>query len=134
MSEKVSLSPAQVRAVAAIMTTRTVTAAAAQAKVTTRTIYRWLADPAFQAALTEAEANVLAVTTRAVMAVMLAAVDTLKAAIDDPEAGHGVKVRAADLLLVHGPRLYELRTLEARLAALEEEVLTHDSKRPNQAA
>lgn len=129
MSEKVSLSPAQVRAVAAIMTTRTVTAAAAQAKVTTRTIYRWLADPAFQAALTEAEANVLAVTTRAVMAVMLAAVDTLKAAIDDPEAGHGVKVRAADLLLVHGPRLYELRTLEARLAALEEEVLTHDSKR-----
>lgn len=128
MSEKVSLSPAQVRAVAAIMTTRTVTAAAAQAKVTTRTIYRWLADPAFQAALTEAEANVLAVTTRAVMAVMLAAVDTLKAAIDDPEAGHGVKVRAADLLLVHGPRLYELRTLEARLQALEEEVLTHDGK------
>jgi len=37
-------------------------------------------------------------------------------------------VRAADLLLVHGPRLYELRTLEARLQALEEEVLTHDGK------
>lgn len=111
------------------MTTRTVTAAAAQAKVTTRTIYRWLTDPDFKAALAAAEANVLAVTTRAVMAVMLAAVDTLKAAIDDPEAGHGVKVRAADLLLVHAPRLYELRTLEARLAALEEEVLTHDSKR-----
>ncbi len=128
MSEKVSLSPAQVRAVAAIMTTRTVTAAAAQAKVTTRTIYRWLADPAFSAAVAAAEADVLAVTTRAVLALTLSAVDTLKAAIDDPEAGHGVKVRAADLVLVHGPRLYELRTLEARLRTLEEEVLTHDGK------
>ena len=134
MSEKVSLSPAQVRAVAAIMTTRTVTAAAAEAKVTTRTIYRWLTDPDFKAALAAAEADLLASTTRMLLTASGQAVDTLKAAIDDPEAGHGVKVRAADLLLVHAPRLYELRTLEARLAALEEEVLTHDSKRPNQAA
>ena len=128
MAQNGVLSPAQRRAVVAVLASRTVTAAAEKAEVSLRTLTRWLADPAFQAALTEAEANVLAVTTRAVMAVMLAAVDTLKAAIDDPEAGHGVKVRAADLLLVHGPRLYELRTLEARLRTLEEEVLTHDGK------
>ena len=94
MAQNGVLSPAQRRAVAAIMATRTTTAAAAQA-------------------------DVLAVTTRAVLALTLSAVDTLKAAIDDLEAGHGVKVRAADLVLVHGGRWYELRTLEARLAALE---------------
>jgi len=128
MAQNGVLSPAQRRAVAAIMTTRTTTAAAAEAGVSLRTLQRWLTDPDFRAALAAAEADVLAVTTRAVLANTLAAVDTLKAAIDDPEAGHGVKVRAADLLLVHGPRLYELRTLEARLQALEEEVLTHDGK------
>ena len=128
MAQNGILSTAQRRAVAAIMATRTTTAAAAQAEVSLRTLQRWLTDPAFLAAVAAAEADVLAVTTRAILANTLAAVDTLKAAIDDPEAGHGVKVRAADLLLVHGPRLYELRTLEARLRTLEEEVLTHDGK------
>ena len=124
-----NLSASQRRAVAAVMATRTTVAAAEKAEVGLRTLHRWLGDPDFKAALAAAEADLLAVTTRAILAITLAAVDTLKAAIDDPEAGHGVKVRAADLLLVHAPRLYELRTLEARLAALEEEVLTHDSKR-----
>ena len=129
MSEKVSLSPAQVRAVAAIMATRTVTAAAAEAKVTTKTIYRWLADdPAFSAALAHAEGDMLATTSRAILAVTLTAVDTLKTVLEDPEASHGVRVRAADLFLTHATRLYELRTLEARLTALELEVL-HDREK-----
>lgn len=128
MSENVALSATQARAVAAIMTTRTLTAAAAEAKVTTRTLTRWLADPAFSAALAYAEGDMLATTARAVLAVTLTAVDTLKTVLEDPEAGHGVRVRAADLFLTHATRLYELRTLEARLTALELEVL-RDSKR-----
>ena len=128
MAQNGVLSPAQRRAVAAIMATRTTTAAAAQADVSLRTLQRWLTDPDFKAALAAAEADVLAVTTRAVLALTLSAVDTLKAAIDDLEAGHGVKVRAADLLLTHGGRWYELRTLETRLQALESEVLRDGKK------
>ena len=128
MSENVALSATQARAVAAIMTTRTLTAAAAEAKVTTRTLTRWLADPAFSAALAYAETDMLATTARAVLAIALKAVDTLKATLDDQEAGHGVKLRAADLVLGLAIKLTELRTLEARLQALELEVL-RDSKR-----
>ena len=119
MAQNGNLSAAQRRAVAAIMATRTTTAAALQAQVAERTLYRWLTDPAFQAAVAAAEADVLAVTTRAILALTLSAVDTLKATQDDLEAPAGVRVRAADLLLTHGGRWYELRTLEARLAALE---------------
>ena len=98
MAQNGNLSAAQRRAVAAIMATRTTTAAALQAQVAERTLYRWLTDPAFQAAVTAAEADVLAATTRAILALTLSAVDTLKTTIEDKEAGHGVKVRAADLL------------------------------------
>lgn len=128
MATSGSLTAAQRRAVLAIMTSRTTAAAAQKAEVAERTLYRWLTDPAFQAAVAAAEADMLAVTTRAVLANTLAAVDTLKAALDDLEAPAGVRVRAADLILVHGGRWYELRSLEARLRTLEEEVL-RDSKR-----
>ena len=128
MAQNGVLSPAQRRAVAAIMATRTTTAAAAQAQVAERTLYRWLTDPVFLAAVAAAEADVLAATTRAILALTLSAVDTLKTTIEDKEAGHGVKVRAADLLLVHGGRWYELRTLETRLQALESEVLRDGKK------
>lgn len=129
MAQNGVLSTAQRRAVAAIMATRTTTAAALQAEVSLRTLQRWLTDPAFQFALASAEADVLAVTTRAILALTLAAVDTLKAALDDTEASPGVRVRAADLVLAHAGRWYELRTLETRLQALESEVLTRDGKK-----
>ena len=128
MADNGNLSAAQRRAVAAIMATRTTTAAALQAQVAERTLYRWLTDPAFQAAVTAAEADMLAATTRAILALTLSAVDTLKTTIEDKEAAAGVRVRAADLLLVHGGRWYELRTLETRLQALESEVLRDGKK------
>jgi phage terminase small subunit len=128
MAQNGVLTAPQARAVAAIMTTRTVTAAAEKAEVSLRTLTRWLADPAFAAALQAAEGDMLATTARAVLAIALQAVDTLKATLDDQEAGHGVKLRAADLVLGLAIKLTELRTLEARLTELESEVL-RDSKR-----
>ena len=59
-----NLSASQRRAVLAVMATRTTVAAAEKAEVSLRTLHRWLGDPAFQAALTEAEAELQTVATR----------------------------------------------------------------------
>ena len=122
MAQNGVLSPAQRRAVVAVLASRTVTAAAEKAEVSLRTLTRWLADPDFQAALTAAEADLLAVTTRQLLSSTMAAlgvVDTIMTGDGPP----GVRLRAATPWLDQARTWYETKTLEARLQVLEEEVL-----------
>lgn len=117
-----NLSASQRRAVAAVMATRTTVAAAEKAEVGLRTLHRWLADPAFQAALTEAEAELQTVATRQLLNGTMAAlgvVDTIMTGDGPP----GVRLRAATTWLDQARTWFETKTLEARLQALEAEVL-----------
>lgn len=122
MAQNGVLSPAQRRAVVAVLASRTVTAAAEKAEVSLRTLTRWLADPDFQAALTAAEADLLAVTTRQLLSSTMAALGVV-GTIMTGDGPPGVRLRAATTWLDQARTWYETKTLEARLQALEAEVL-----------
>ena len=113
------LTPAQRRAIAALLTERNARAAAAKAKVAERTLYRWLADPDFAVALAAAEGDIIAGATRRLLQLQDKAIDAVDAVFGDGETSAAVKLRAAQLTIDAMLKLRELRNVEGRLAALE---------------
>ncbi len=109
----------QRKAVAALLTEPDTTAAAKAAGVSRDTVYRWLTEPAFQAALRDAEAGALAAVSRSLVRLAERAAATLDGAMTDPEAASGTKVRAADIVLARLLQVRELVALETRVAELE---------------
>ena len=117
------LTAAQRRLIPALLTSKTVQAAALVAKVSERTAYRWLADDAnFQAELARAEGEVISGAVRALLGLAESAVDCLRTTLDDKELPAGVKLRAAALAIDALLRLRELASVEKRLAELERTV------------
>lgn len=120
MAELGSLSPSQRRLIPALLTSKTVQAAALVAKVSERTAYRWLADDVnFQVELARAEGEVIAGAVRSLLGLAESAVDCLRDTLDDKELPASVRIRAAALAIDAMLRLRELRNVETRLAALE---------------
>ncbi len=109
----------QRKAVTALLTEPDTTAAAKAAGVSRDTLYRWLAEPAFQAALRDAEANAIAAVSRALVRLAERAAATLDGAMTDPAAASSTKVRAADIVLARLLQVRELVALETRVAELE---------------
>ena len=120
-----TLTPAQIRAVQALLdpVNRSDTAAAAAAGVSRRSLVRWMADPAFHAAVDQAtDAEIEGVTRR--LASYLTHVDRLYISImADASYPAGVRLRAAQLLSDLALRLIETRQVSRRLAALEAALL-----------
>ena len=119
MADSGTLTPAQSRAVAALLTERDVRSAAKASKVGERTLYRWLAEPPFRGALESAAEAAFADGVRRLSALTGEAVEALR----DVLAGEGaatVKIRAAEVVLAKLPGLRELAALEARLEAIEQ--------------
>ena len=114
------LSPKQRKAVAALLGTGEVKAAAAEAGVHRDTLHRWLKEPAFLQAVRQAEAQALDELSRLLVRLGRTAAATLAKAMADPAAPYATRVRAADASLGRLLQLRELATLEARVAALEE--------------
>jgi len=119
MQENRTLSPKQRRTVAALLTEPDTTAAAKAAGVSRDTLYRWLAEPAFQAALRDAEASAIAAVSRSLVRLAERAAATLDGAMTDPAAASSTKVRAADIVLARLLQVRELVALETRVAELE---------------
>ncbi len=113
------LTPKQYKAVRALLAAPDVTAAAKDAGVSRDTLYRWMGEPAFVAAVREAEADALAAVSRSLVRLATRAAATLEAAMDTPYAPVTVKVRAADAVLSRLLQVRELVTLEARVRELE---------------
>ena len=113
------LTPRQRTAVAALLTTGEVTAAAQAAGVSRETLHRWLKQPAFLEAVRAAEAEALDELSRSLVGLGREARATLAAAMQDPSAPWATRVRAADASLGRLLQLRELATLEARVAELE---------------
>jgi hypothetical protein len=113
------LSLRQRKAVAALLSTGEVKAAAAEAGISRDTLHRWLKDPVFLAAVRQAEAEALDELSRLLVRLGRTAVATIAKAMSDPVTPAATRVRAADVALSRLLQLRELAQLEARVQALE---------------
>jgi hypothetical protein len=125
MANSGALSAKQSKAIAALLSSKTVLGAAELAGVSARTLTRWLADDGFKAALTEAESEAIDAATRRLIGLQGAAIDTLQETLSDRKALPGIRLRAAQSILDYGLKLRELRNIESRLAALEATINEH---------
>lgn len=117
-TEKRALTPAQQRALEALLLAGSITEAATLAGSTRQALHRWLADPAFVAALREAESEALAALSRRLVTQGEQAAAALTDALD-PSQGIKDRLRAAEIVLNNLLKLRELLDFEQRLAALE---------------
>ena len=113
-------------AIAALLSSRNVVEAAKLAKVGERSLWRWLREPAFQAALTEAEGAAIDEATRRLIGLQSDAINVLQDTLTDRKALPGIRMRAAQSILDFLMRLRELRNVESRLAKLEAIIHEHN--------
>ncbi|MFE7237910.1 helix-turn-helix domain-containing protein [Streptomyces sp. NPDC057580] len=106
-------------AVAALAAGESLTAVAAKAGVSRRTIQRWQTDPAFATEVRDVRAQVLDDTAGRLAAAAADAVATLATLVADPEQPGHVRVKASDVLLRALLPVREHVDLEQRLAAIE---------------
>lgn len=120
-SEKV-ITVKQQKAVTALLSERTARDAARLAGISERTLYNWLALPAFRSALKSAEADALDTVTRRLSSGQALALDTLEKLIQS--ARHeSTKLTACVSWLNMFMKYHELRDVDERLTALEAAVL-----------
>jgi hypothetical protein len=120
MTENV-LTSRQRKALAALLTNKTVSAAAEACGLAEKTLHRFLAIPAFRAALTQAETLTIDEAGRRLLSGQTQALDTLEGLINGALKESDQRLAAVawmDLVL----RWHELRNMEERLSALEEAV------------
>ena len=113
------VTPRQERAVAALLQEPTVTRAAAAAGVGERTIRRWLAEPAFRAAVLAARREAFGHAIGLTQRYAPVAVATLVRVMQDDTVHASAKVTAAAVLLRFGREGIELDDLAERVEALE---------------
>lgn len=105
--------------VSALFEQPTITAAAAAAGISTRTARTYLHNTEVLAALRDLESAALDAIQRRLVSLSGDAVTALAAALTDADAGAGVRVRAADLILQRLLQIREAVGVENRLAELE---------------
>ena len=117
MSEKVSITPKQARAVECLLAEPSISAAAKSAGVSTRQMTRWLKEPAFQRALQEAQGAALSETIRGLTHLSSKTLDVFASSLKD--GSPGLRLRAADTILGRLLQLREAHEVEQRLQTLE---------------
>ncbi len=113
------LTPVKQRAIDAILSTRSIAEAATVADCSLRTLHRWLKEPAFKTALTNAEGELLAAATRRLLHHHDTATTVVLSIMLDKSISAGVRLRAAQIVIETMLKLRELRNVEERLSALE---------------
>ena len=121
------LTPKQEKAIVALLTHPTVEAAAAVLNISPATIYRWLQDPAFDAAYRQARREAVRQAIARLQQVSGKAVDALLEVIDTEytPAPPAVRVSAAKTILEFALKAIEIEDLQARLEALEARMGEH---------
>jgi hypothetical protein len=122
MSDKINpnLTPRQRRTITALVTCGDITQAAADAKVSRDTIYRWMKQEGFKAALDLAVEDSLAALSRELVRLGGKATGVLSAAMEgNSPMEAAARVRAADIVLSRLLQLRELADFESRLNRLE---------------
>jgi hypothetical protein len=114
------LGPKQEAAILALLSSRNVEEAARTAAVSPRALYRWMKEPAFDAAYRAARRAAFAQSVGRLQQASSAAVSTLLKVMVDPGTPASTKVRAADSVLAHTIKAIEVDDIEARVTALEQ--------------
>jgi aryl carrier-like protein len=109
----------QRRALEALLAEPSIRAAAEACKLTERTLYRYLSDPAFRAELHARQDEILAATTAALVGLTGDALSELRRIMTGGDTD-SVRVRAIATWLRHTRDAVELDQLAERVAALEE--------------
>lgn len=118
-----TITPRQARAIAALLTSGTVSSAATTSGTPLRTLYRWVREDAtFKAALQDAESELLDGAARRLLSLHARAIDAVAVILDAEDAediSPALKLRAAVAVIDATGKLMALRRLEARVADLE---------------
>jgi hypothetical protein len=109
----------QEEAIVALLTNRSVEEAARACNTPVRTIYRWLKEPAFDAAYRASRRKAYGQSISRLQQGASAAATTLLKVMVDPGTPASTKVRAAESVLSHAAKAIELEDIEARLSELE---------------
>ena len=107
------------QAIAALLTTDTVCAAAEQIGVSERTLLRWIQEEDFQRAYRDARRQVVQHAIVRMQRCTQEAVDALSDVMTNPEASASARVSAARSVLQFAMQAVQSEDLEARLAILE---------------
>lgn len=127
MTKSGMLPAKQTAVIAALLESRGVKEAAEKTGVPVRTVYRWLqTDTAFTAALQAAESQLMDSAMRRLLTLQGDALDALQAVLLDVTTPPAVRVAAAGKVLDNSLKLYELRTMAARLTAVEQALGVND--------
>lgn len=120
MGDDRTLTTRQRRFVAALLSEKTVTAAAEAAKVAPRTAWNYLADDAVRAELARRQDGILGHVSRRLATEMETALDVLHEVMVNADAPDAPRVSAARAVLDGGLKLAELVALAERVSQLEE--------------
>jgi hypothetical protein len=110
----------QEAAILALLSSRNVEEAARAASVNQRTLFRWMKEPAFNAAYRAARRAAFGQSVGRLQQASSAAVSTLLKVMVDPGTPASTKVRAADSVLAHTIKAMETDDIEVRVTALEQ--------------
>jgi ATP/maltotriose-dependent transcriptional regulator MalT len=112
----------EVRAVAALMTEPSYTAAAEKAGITRDTLRRWLKKPGFQNLYRQARNEAVSLATTQLRRDMTLAAHTLAEIVGDKKAQAMARVVAAQTILNYAMRAAENDELAARMDELEQQL------------
>ena len=118
-----NLNTNQRKAIAALLTSKSVKAAAELAEVGERTLYRWLTLPEFRVELTIHEGATIDQAARRLIDLGEKAINKLEEIIESDKVTDNLKLRAAQSVLDYLLKLRELRNIEHRLSELEKAIL-----------
>ena len=119
MAENGTLTTKQARAVAALLTAPTTSEAAKLAGVGERTLWTWLNDSVFQAALVREQDAVIAAAVRVLVGELSASHAVMRQLRDDESSAPSLKLRAARALDDSCLKWLELADVQRRLDRLE---------------
>lgn len=120
MTRKDSLSGRQARALTALLVNPSVVAAAKKAGLGEATLYRYLADPVFKAALDKRRDALVSSITSSLVGLAGLAIEALRDILQDEDASAAVKSRTALGWLAQMRQSVELVELVERVSKLEE--------------
>lgn len=118
-STESGLTPKQNAAIVALLSQKTMKAAARSAGVNEVTLWRWLQEPEFQAAYTKARRETVKQAIARLQQSAAQAVDTLKEVMTSKKALDFARVSAAKAILDYSLKAVELEDLAERIDALE---------------
>ena len=118
-SNPTKLTPKRQRAIAALLSTSNVSEAAEMAKVSRRTLTRWLGDPDFRTALIQAEGRMVEDALRALIGDMVVNLSSMITIRDDLSNSSSVRLRASQAIDSSLYRWRGIKDLEERISVLE---------------